>query len=125
MAGTIYVVIPHVDNANVGKLIHASGDAAVGFQIQFERNYNLGATTRRHQIVPLAQVLDHYVLDVKGDGTLRHDYLEQVALSIPAPGRSSVSASTATWLRQVVAALVQAGAMGQESLQIVDRTPKN
>ncbi|KAF2258102.1 hypothetical protein CC78DRAFT_479708 [Lojkania enalia] len=134
--------IPHIDNPNIGKLIHASGDAANGFIISFERNYNLGSTSRRHQILPVDQVLDHHVVDVKGDGSrsrdqTAHDYLEEVALSIPAPGRSLVSAATQgprqrvviqncqTWLRAVVAALVQRGVMSQASLQVIDNAPKN
>ncbi|KAF2186882.1 hypothetical protein K469DRAFT_570861, partial [Zopfia rhizophila CBS 207.26] len=133
--------IPHQDNTSIGRRIHASADAANGFEIAFERNYNLDATSR-HQILPLAQVLDHYVVDVKGDGSqlkdqIAYDYLEQVALSIPAPSRSLVSTSTQgprqrveiqncqTWLRQVVAALVQNGAMDQAALQAADSAPKN
>ncbi|MCJ1254761.1 hypothetical protein MMC24_002577 [Lignoscripta atroalba] len=91
--------IPHADNTDVGKRIHASGDASNGFTIVFERNYDLRNTERRHQVVPLAQVLDHYVVDVKGNGSpstdnTAYDYLEQVALSVPAPAGSLVSAST-------------------------------
>lgn len=44
-------------------------------------------------------IADQHVVDVKGDGrrgtdTTAHDYLEQVALSIPAPGRSLRSATS-------------------------------
>ncbi|KAF2118705.1 hypothetical protein BDV96DRAFT_642883 [Lophiotrema nucula] len=134
--------VPSTDQPSIGKLLHASGDAATGFEIAFERNYDLGATTRRHQVLQLAQVLDHYVVDVKGDGSrtkdqIAHDYLEEVALSVPAPARSLVSATSQgprqrveiqncqTWLRQVVAAFVQNGAMDQSALQTVDNAPKN
>lgn len=91
--------IPLTDNQSVGKLLHATGDAAAGFQVAFERNYDLGATTRRHQVLPLAQVSDQYVVDIKGDGSrsqdqIAYDYLEQVTLRIPPPTRSLVSATS-------------------------------
>ncbi|KAF2123947.1 hypothetical protein P153DRAFT_327702 [Dothidotthia symphoricarpi CBS 119687] len=134
--------IPSAADPNIGKRIHASGDAATGFQIFFERNYDLVATRRRYQVLPLAQVLDQHVVDVEGDGsqwsdTTAHDYIEQVALSVPAPARSLISASSQgpkqrvaiqncqTWLREFVAALVQKGLMDQSALQILDGAPKN
>jgi hypothetical protein len=91
--------IPSAADPKVGKFIHATGDAAKGFEISFERNYNISVTRRRHQILPIAQVLDQHVLDVVGDGSrssdqTAHDYIEQVALSVPAPARSLTSASS-------------------------------
>ncbi|KAF2827132.1 hypothetical protein CC86DRAFT_466857 [Ophiobolus disseminans] len=135
--------IPQEDgDQNIGKLIHATGDARTGFQVAFKRNYDLGTTSRSYQLLPLAQVADQHVVDVKGDGskgtdTIAHDYLEQVALSIPAPGRSLRSATSQgsrqrvdiqncqTWLRAVVAALVQNGVIAEGALQVVDNAPKN
>jgi hypothetical protein len=86
-------------NQNIGKLIHVTGDARNGFQVAFKRNYDLSSTSRSYQLLLLAQVSDQHVVDVKGDGrkgtdTTAHDYLEQVALSIPAPGRSLRSATS-------------------------------
>jgi hypothetical protein len=92
--------VPQKDgDQNIGKLIHATGDARNGFQVAFKRNYDLGTTSRSYQLLPLAEVADQHVVDVKGDGkkgtdTTAHDYLEQVALSIPAPGRSLRSATS-------------------------------
>jgi len=91
--------IPSVEKPNIGKLLNATGDAATGFEIGFERNYDLGAITLRHQILQLAEVLDHHVVDVTGDGSpakdqTAHDYLEQVALRVPAPARSLVPAAS-------------------------------
>jgi hypothetical protein len=88
--------IPQLDNPDVGKFIEAAGDAANGFDISFERNYDLGSTPRAYRKLPLADVLDQYVVDVRGDGSqskdqTAHDCIEEVALSIPAPGRSLVS----------------------------------
>ncbi|KAF1846886.1 uncharacterized protein K460DRAFT_49567 [Cucurbitaria berberidis CBS 394.84] len=134
--------IPHTDDPGVGKFLEASGDAAEGFNIAFERNYNLEATGRIHQVLRLAEMQDHLVVDVKGDGSQStdqtvHDYLEQVALSVPAPSKSLVSATAQgpkqrveiqncqTWLRAVVAALVQNGVIDQAALQAVDSAPKN
>jgi hypothetical protein len=84
---------------NIGKLIHATGDTRNGFPVAFKRNYDLGTTSRSYQLLPLAQVADQHVVDVKGYGrkgtdTIAHDYLEQVALSIPTPGRSLRSATS-------------------------------
>ncbi|KAF2752611.1 hypothetical protein EJ05DRAFT_505899 [Pseudovirgaria hyperparasitica] len=135
--------VPQKDgDQNIGKLIHATGDARNGFEVAFKRNYDLGATSRSYQLLPLAQVADQHVVDVKGDGrtgtdTTVHDYLEQVALSIPAPGRSLRSATSQgsrqrvdiqncqTWLRVVVTALVQNGVMAERALQVVDNAPRN
>ncbi|KAF1943670.1 hypothetical protein EJ02DRAFT_433041 [Clathrospora elynae] len=134
--------IPSLNDPTVGKLLHAEGDAANGFEIVFKRNYALDATSRPHQSLPLAEVSDHHVVDVKGDGSrgsdsTAHDNLEQVLLSVPAPGASLVSSSSQgprkrvqiqncqTWLRAGVAALVQNGIMDQSALQTIDSAARN
>jgi hypothetical protein len=91
--------IPSMGELDVGKYLHATGDAANGFQVAFKRNYDLSTSGRSYQLLELAQVLDDYIVDVKGDGSesedqTAHDYLEEVALSIPAPDRSLVPATT-------------------------------
>jgi hypothetical protein len=91
--------IPSLNDSTVGKLLNAEGDAANGFEIVFERNYAIDATSRQHQFLLLAEVSDHHVVDVKGDGSpgsdsTAHDNLEQVLLSVPAPGASLVSYSS-------------------------------
>jgi hypothetical protein len=53
--------IPQLDNPDVGKFIEAAGDAANGFDISFERNYDLGSTPRAYRKLPLADVLVQYV----------------------------------------------------------------
>ncbi|KAH7350432.1 hypothetical protein BKA66DRAFT_541213 [Pyrenochaeta sp. MPI-SDFR-AT-0127] len=134
--------IPHIDDTRVGKRIHAIGDAAAGFEIAFERNYNISTDDRSPQVVPLAQVSDHLVVDVRGDGNASvdqnaHDYLEETALSIPAPRKSLVSASVEgprkrvhiqncqTWLREVIVAFVNNKAMSADVLQTIDSAAKN
>jgi hypothetical protein len=91
--------IPSTNNPDIGKYLHATGDPANGLQVAFKRNYDLGDKSRPYQLLELAQVLDHYVVDVNGDGSesedqTAHDYLEEIALNIPAPRRSLISATT-------------------------------
>lgn len=91
--------VPSPDIPTIGKRLHASGDAATGFQIVFERNYDISSETRRHQVLRLDQVSDYYVVDVKGYGNLiedqtAHDDLERVVLSVPAPAQSLVAVTS-------------------------------
>ncbi|KAF2013355.1 hypothetical protein BU24DRAFT_442470 [Aaosphaeria arxii CBS 175.79] len=134
--------LPSAADPNIGKRIHVTGDSAFGFETVFERNYNLAATRRRYQIVPLAQVLEHHVANDEGDSgpssdNTARDYVEQVALSVPAPGPSLVSASSSgprqrvaiqncqTWLRELVVKLVEKGVMDQSAVEAIDKAPKN
>ncbi|KAH9865823.1 hypothetical protein J1614_009410 [Plenodomus biglobosus] len=113
MTRTVYLVIynsplfpahwglwlPSLTDPTLGKFLHAEGDAANGFEIVFKRNYDLDATSRPHQSLPLAEVSEDHAIDVPGDGSLvadsiAHDDLERVLLSVPAPGASLVSASS-------------------------------
>lgn len=91
--------IPSLNNPSIGKRLHTEGDAANGFEIIFERNYVLDATSRQHQSLPLAEIADRHLIDVDGDGSpssdsIAHDNLEQVLLSVPAPGASLISNSS-------------------------------
>ncbi|KAF1960010.1 hypothetical protein CC80DRAFT_438437 [Byssothecium circinans] len=134
--------IPRHDNENVGKLLQANGDAATGFEICFERNYDISADSRRHQIVSLGQAQDDFVDDFQGNGALvtgqkAHDRLEEVALSVPPPKPSLLPATAQgprrrveiqncqTWARNVVAALVQNGVLSGTALEAVENAPKN
>ncbi|KAF2635919.1 hypothetical protein P280DRAFT_461099, partial [Massarina eburnea CBS 473.64] len=90
--------IPHLDTANIGKLLEADGDAANSFEICFHRNYDLGGDSRRHQILPPGEVDDDLLVDVKGDRTqtvdrIAHDRFEEITLSVAAPKPSLVSAA--------------------------------
>ncbi|KAF2834879.1 hypothetical protein M501DRAFT_989447 [Patellaria atrata CBS 101060] len=99
------------------------------------RTYN-----RSYSLIELGRVEDHLVVDVPGSRSqdqTPHDYLERVALSIPAPGPSLVPSSSQaprervqiqncqTWLREVVESLVQKNVIGEEALQTLENAPKN
>ena len=88
--------IPSLNSSSIRKRLHAEGDAANRFEVVFERNYALDATSRQHQCLPLAEIADHHVIDVDGDGSpssdsIAHDNFEQVLLGVPAPDASLVS----------------------------------
>jgi hypothetical protein len=92
--------IPSLTDPGVGRLINVEGDALVGFKHFFERNYDLGSTTRSYTLTTLGEAADNYVVDAPGNGEaskdqIANDYIEQVALSIPAPGPSLQSTSCA------------------------------
>jgi len=135
-----------VENENVGKLIHATGDASEGFELEFVRNYDQRITRRQHQIVFLANVNDRHVVDTPGAGQVKTtdtnpvDDLERRAATIPTPGKSLVSAGSSsqggkkvrveiqncqTWLRQVTVALVEDGILPADAIVNLDKAPKN
>jgi hypothetical protein len=94
--------IPSLSDPTIGKRIQATGDALTGFTIAFERNYDIEATNRAHRLITLAEVDDIYVDDgdsCKGGPESTDarpiDKLEKIALSVPAPGPSLVSSSSA------------------------------
>ncbi|KAI4647276.1 uncharacterized protein J4E79_010428 [Alternaria viburni] len=124
--------IPHPSSSDpqTGTYLNATGDAASGFSIEFERNYEIGADGRRHQLISLGDVADEHVVDVTGDGKwsvdqIARDRLEEVVLGVKPPGPSLVAADSKTWIRDAVAALVEAGIMDEEALRIVEKAPKN
>lgn len=87
------IFIPTPGTELAGKLIHVTGSTATGFYLEFKRRYNFATTTRRYQIVPLAQVNDQYIADTVGGGaatadTTAHDRLESAATVVQPPGRS-------------------------------------
>jgi hypothetical protein len=91
--------IPSLDDPALGKKLHVEGDAANGFEVLFQRNYAVDATTRQHETLLLAEVSDEHVVDVKGDGSptsdsTAHDNLERILLSVPAPAASLVSSTS-------------------------------
>ncbi|KAH7016841.1 hypothetical protein EDB80DRAFT_272929 [Ilyonectria destructans] len=92
--------IPSRRDPAIGKRVHATGDARVGFEVEFDRNYNIEQTSRQHQLVHLAQVQDTFISDASCiSGPLSSerqpcDKIEEVALSLPPPGPSLVASSS-------------------------------
>ncbi|KAI8669991.1 PNPLA domain-containing protein [Fusarium sp. Ph1] len=161
MARTIYLIvynsrlfpahwviwIPSQSDPDIDKIINAAGDVLTGFDITFERNYNITAESRPHQVISLGQVEDGDVIDVPGDGSHRvesesqgdpvaWDPIEEAGLSTPAPVKSLRPVSTSshsrvelrncqTWVREVVEKLVQGGIMHESALESVRNAPKN
>jgi hypothetical protein len=82
--------IPSKERPEIGTLIQVKGDSMTGFRHEIERGYNLSACDRRPWYAPLAQIEERHVTDrpTGGSDTTAYNYLEQVALSIPAPGPS-------------------------------------
>ena len=85
--------IPSVESAKIGKKLHVFGDAAKGFEHEFQRNYSTAGTQRKHSLVLLANVEDKHIVDVPGDGSQSSDKtaaddIERQALAIPAPVKS-------------------------------------
>ncbi|KAL2683282.1 hypothetical protein Neosp_007752 [[Neocosmospora] mangrovei] len=96
--------IPSQSDPNVGKIVNAAGDVLTGFDITFERNYNISAESRPHQLISLGNVQDGHVVDVPGDGRYRvesqsqgdlvaYDLIEEAGLNTPAPVKSLRSIS--------------------------------
>ncbi|KAF2434037.1 hypothetical protein EJ08DRAFT_668629 [Tothia fuscella] len=123
--------VPTREDVSKGKRVHVKGDVANGFELALERNYSLEDESRACQLIQLAQVDEKNVVDIA------HDGIEEIALSIAPPGPSLIAPSNQglrqrvqinncqTWLRQVVAALVEKNIMPSEALTIVDNAPKN
>jgi len=114
--------LPTTRNSNLGKRIHAVGDAGSGFQFVVDRNYDLALSEEGYpgHVLPLAEMDEGNVVDDvpdqspvresaasmsdpeeglvgTGDGTLLlrpRDRIEEVASSIPTPGKSLRSAVT-------------------------------
>lgn len=86
------IYIPTGNAGKQGKIIHVTGSPAVGFFLEFKRNYNFADETRKYEIIPLDEVADQYVSDTVGDGmpsinTTARDRLESAAMIVPTPGR--------------------------------------
>jgi hypothetical protein len=90
--------IPSASNPSLGKIIHVTGDAAQGFELQFKRNYDISITQRKHHIIPIGSVDNSHIVDGPGGRTVTDDVptegdtLEETAAKIPAPAKSLVSA---------------------------------
>ncbi|KAI1122981.1 hypothetical protein F5Y10DRAFT_252791 [Nemania abortiva] len=88
--------VPSEADPNIGKRIHAEGDAATGFRLSFDRNYDIIHESRKLEVLTLAEVAAGHVADTPGDGvnsvdTEPRDAVETVAAKVPTPGPSLVS----------------------------------
>ena len=136
--------IPHLssDLQGTGTYLNATGDAAIGFTVEIERNYKVGADGWRYQPLPLGDAADEHVTDTQVDGSwsvdkIARDRLEEVVLGVEPPGPSLVATSgegprkrveiknCQTWIHDAVKALVEAGVMDHTALQNVENAPKD
>jgi hypothetical protein len=87
--------IPSLSNGNIGRRIHVIGDALNGFQLEFDRKYDIEADDRPYQLLHLADTLIHSaaVTELDTGGISPQDKLEEIALTVPAPA-GSLRAST-------------------------------
>ena len=86
------IFVPTGDVGMVGKFVHITGNTAIGFFLQFKRNYDLGATQRKHLTIPLAEIDERFVADTVGNGqpavdTTARDRLESAATIVLPPGQ--------------------------------------
>lgn len=65
----------------MGKRVHATGDGRVGFEVEFDCNYNIEQTSRQHRLVHLAQVQDTFISGPLSSERQPCDKIEEVALS--------------------------------------------
>ncbi|OAA55561.1 hypothetical protein SPI_08245 [Niveomyces insectorum RCEF 264] len=136
--------IPSVGDPNLGRSIHAVGDARTGFQVTFGRNYDVATTGRSHSLIFLGYVDAAYIDDAStsGDGSHTTDHvpkdrIEDYAASVPAPGPSLRPSSSSsgnkrveirdcqTWLKDFITVLVEAGVLHQDSLDVINTAPEH
>ncbi|KAF8849423.1 hypothetical protein BDZ45DRAFT_634364 [Acephala macrosclerotiorum] len=129
---------------NVGKRIHVVGDARSGFNHQFKRNYDVSMTTRPNSVHFIGWTDAANIADGANSGdivedTTATDVIEEWALNVAAPGpslRSGGSSSSGprtrvqiqncqTWLRELVAKLVENNIFADDALEKLDAVPKN
>lgn len=142
-AAHMALFIPHADNKDIGKVIHATGDSRMGFEQEVKRNYDAVDSTRRPVRYALGTVDAGLVEDVVGNGELvienppvAQDEIERIVLTVPAPGPSLRKASDGpvqgkveikncqTWLREVISLLVDRTVLDAEALVKFDAIPR-
>lgn len=87
--------VEHPMEANIGTIIHAVGDAYNGFRLQFKRGYDLSSTGRNFSQFSLGTVDDDFVIDASlvDEPLIYHEDapigpIEQLATTVPCPGKS-------------------------------------
>ncbi|KAI0418960.1 hypothetical protein F5X98DRAFT_97036 [Xylaria grammica] len=134
--------VPSAADANVGKRIHAEGDAAAGFRLSFDRNYDIREESRKHEVLAVGDVRADLLIDTPGNGvngadSEPQDAVETVAARVPPPGPSLVSAAERargtrveikncqSWLTEVVSALHDDGILDNNAVEMIKTAPKN
>jgi hypothetical protein len=83
--------IPSPSSPNTGTLLNARGTALSGFTIEFESNYSL-ADAPAHKRILLGEVAEEFVETYQGkregEDIVAKNYVEEVVLSVGAPGGS-------------------------------------
>lgn len=93
------IFVPRTDNPHLGSRLHATGSVVGGFTLEFVRNYNVLSDNRPLQRIDLAVVPADCIKDTEGDEEIVEsdarpiDRLEQVIVTVPAPGPSMRSAT--------------------------------
>ncbi|KAK2868050.1 hypothetical protein FQN49_003201 [Arthroderma sp. PD_2] len=135
------IYIPSLSDPGTGKKIHVHGDVLNGFTLQFMRNYSLKTEPLAHQEVRIGQVADELVIDGPGGDesadVMPTDRIEEIALSVEAPGPSMNSAGNSpparkaqlrdcqSWVIDVVAAIVSQGILPNETNDVIRNAPKH
>ncbi|EPS95541.1 hypothetical protein FOMPIDRAFT_1132184 [Fomitopsis schrenkii] len=137
------IFVPRTDNPHLGSRLHATGSVVGGFTLEFVRNYNVLSDNRPLQRIDLAVVPADCIKDTEGDEEIVEsdarpiDRLEQVIVTVPAPGPSMRSATASRknqqarvamrdcqwWVKQAVAALIAAGVCSSEAQSVADKAP--
>jgi len=134
------IFVPRQDDTSIGSRLHATGSVIGGFTLEFVRNYNLATDNRPVQRIDLATVPMEYIEDTEGDEEIVDsdatpiDRLEEVIVTVPAPGPSLRSATASRdkrvemrdcqwWVEQAVAALIAAGICSGDAQDVVNNAP--
>ncbi|KAG8728374.1 hypothetical protein FRC12_021795 [Ceratobasidium sp. 428] len=134
--------VPRADNPHVGKIISAVGDPSTNFAHEFQRNFSPSAPSSMLPILLSDTVDPKHIVDgdLDSESTIdayATDDLENVALTVPPPGKSLNSVADSgvklrvaikncqTWMREYVVKLTKSGVLDASAVGIVDDAPKN
>ena len=97
------ILVPDQGNSHTTTKIQVTGSLAAGFKHEFQRRYNPEGTGRGHSLYELGSVpkkavapVEEGTIDEMDTKTAARNRLEQIALTVPAPGPRLRSASSST-----------------------------
>ncbi|CDO77623.1 hypothetical protein BN946_scf184946.g16 [Trametes cinnabarina] len=95
----LVLIIPNSNsNYAVGTMIHVAGSVSAGFNHKIRRRYDLGQTHRNYTVIEIgtvtAEAIQTFPTFNPQYPAMASNQMEQVALSIPAPGPSLRSPNT-------------------------------